>query len=111
MRYPVTSSWEAFQDGFYSDKFRKRQSAYRAAHGPCGNCGEYEGLLHVRCWWLWLTEERVIKGASDGERQIEPDDPYPSRLSMVRRGVLTLFDPSWWRLCWQERMNPWPFGK
>lgn len=72
----------------------------------CGVCRNYGGL-HARCWWYWLTEERVIRGASDGEQQIEPDEPHPSRLWMFVRMTRTQFSPGWWWLCWRERISPW----
>lgn len=76
----------------------------------CAICGDYNGF-HARCWWAWLAEEQVIRGSSDGEQQIEPDEPYPSRLVIAWRGLKTLLDPSWWKLCWDERMSPWPWGQ
>lgn len=77
-----------------------------APHGQCGICGGFWGI-HLRCWWLWLTSERVMRGATDGEQQIEPDDSYPSRWIVVWLNVRTLFSPHWWAICWRERMWPW----
>lgn len=97
MRYPITGT-EAFPWHRHRWNF------------GCGVCGDYDGV-HLRCWWAWLTDERVIHGTSDGEQQIEPDEPYPSRWQIFVRETRTLFDPRWWRLCWQERMSPWPYGQ
>jgi hypothetical protein len=110
MRYPVTGT-EELEDAFYSEATKRIRARNRAERGDCGICSEYDGLFHARCWFIWLTADRVIRGASDGEQQIEPDEDYPSRLRMFRNYTLTLFDPRWWKLCWDERMNPWPYGQ
>lgn len=93
-----------------TEAFEPRQR-WKPWDARCGICGEYGGFIHARCWWVWLTAERVIRGASDGEQQIEPDEDYPSRLVMFWRYTRTLFDPSWWAPCWRERRNPWPYGQ
>jgi len=100
------------QSGTSSTRYDKGwQWKSRYAHrGECGICGDYDGL-HLRCWWTWLTEERELPGYHDGEQQIEPDEPYPSRWRMLWRPTLTLIDPRWWRLCWRERMSPWPWNE
>ena len=90
MRYPVTGTDAPW---YVESRSTKR---HRAANGSCGICGEYDGLLHARCWWLWLTEERVSRGYHDGEQQVEPDEDYPSRWWIVRNWVTFRINPLGW---------------
>lgn len=69
--------------------------SYPSTDGCCNICGDYDGF-HARCWWSWLTEERVIRGYHDGEQQIEPDEPYPSRWWIVRNSITFYLDPRGW---------------